>query len=95
MCNESYKNQKSKWAVWDCYGVVKVGGDKCLKYLTNIFNDLFFKDKLPEKWMLSSLVQILKGKGDPLNPKIRSCFLYLLTSKRLLIWCQGKLFVLL
>ena len=41
--------------------------------------------------MLSLLVQILKGKGDPLNPKIRICFLYLLTWKRLLIWCQGKL----
>ena len=27
----------------------KVGGDKCLKFLTNIFNDIFFKDKLPEK----------------------------------------------
>ena len=40
--------------------------------------------------MLSLLVQILKGKGDPLNPKI-ICFLYLLTWKRLLIWCQGKL----
>ena len=29
--------------------------------------------------MLSLLVQILKGEGDPLNPKIRICFLYLLT----------------
>ena len=27
-----------------------------------------FKDKLPEEWMLSYLVQIFKGKGDPLNP---------------------------
>ena len=26
-----------------------------------------FKDKLPEEWMLSSLVQIFKGKGDPHN----------------------------
>ena len=46
----------------------KVGGDKCLKYLTNIFNDVLFKDKLLEEWMLSSLVPIFKGKGDPLNP---------------------------
>ena len=46
----------------------KVGGDKCLKYLTNIFNDVLFKDKLLEEWMLSSLVRIFKGKGDPLNP---------------------------
>ena len=105
--------------------------------------------------MLSSLVPIFKGKGDPLNPnsfrrikllehafklyknvldvylrevldidkmqygfmpgrggllmlcffwgdlvknsepKIRSCFLYLLIWKRLLIGCQGKLFILL
>ena len=30
----------------------KAGGDKCLKSLTNIFNDILFKDKLPEEWML-------------------------------------------
>ena len=46
----------------------KAGGDKCLKSLTNIFNDILFKDKLPEEWMLSLLVLIFKGKGDPLNP---------------------------
>ena len=27
----------------------KSGGDKCLKSLTNIFNDILFKDKLPEE----------------------------------------------
>ena len=43
-------------------------GDKCLKSLTNIFNDILFKDKLPEELMLSLLVPIFKGKGDPLNP---------------------------
>ena len=42
--------------------------DKCLKSLTNIFNDILFKDKLPEEWTLSSFVLIFKGKGDPLNP---------------------------
>ena len=46
----------------------KAGGDKCLKSLTNIVNDILFKDKLQEDWMLSSLVLIFKGKGDPLNP---------------------------
>ena len=46
----------------------KAGGDKCLKSLTNIFNDILFNDKLLEEWMLSSLVPIFKGKGDPLNP---------------------------
>ena len=39
-----------------------------LKSLRNIFNDILFKDKLPEEWMLSSLVPILKGKGNPINP---------------------------
>ena len=37
------------------YGVAvelfKAGGYNCLKSLTNIFNDILFKDKLPEKWM--------------------------------------------
>ena len=27
----------------------KAGGDKCLKSLTNIFNEILFKDKLPEE----------------------------------------------
>ena len=130
----------------------KAGVDKCWKSLTNIFS-ILFKEKLLEEWMLSSLVQIFKGNGDPRNPNsyrriklledafelyevldgrlpevvdidkmqygfmsgrqtvdtrfvlsrlsekfraiIRSCFLYLLTSKRLLIGCQGKLFLLL
>ena len=39
-----------------------------LKTLRNIFNDILFKDKLPEEWMLSSLVPIFKGKGNPINP---------------------------
>ena len=45
----------------------KAGGVKCLKSLTNLFNDILFKDKLPEEWMLSLLVPIFKGKGDPFN----------------------------
>ena len=48
--------------------LLKAVGDKCLKSLTNIFNDILFKDKLPEEWMLSSLVLIFIGKGYPLNP---------------------------
>ena len=36
----------------------KAGGGKCLKSLTKRFNDILFKDKLPEEWMLSSLVPI-------------------------------------
>ena len=45
----------------------KAGGDKCLKSLTNTFNDILFKDdKLPDEWMSSSLVSILKGKEIPL-----------------------------
>ena len=39
-----------------------------LKSLRNIFNDILFKDKLPEEWMLSSLVPIFKGKRNPINP---------------------------
>ena len=46
----------------------KAGGDQCLNSLTNIFNDILFTNKLPEEWMLSSLVLIFKGKEDPLNP---------------------------
>ena len=48
--------------------LLKAGADKCLKYLTNILNDILFKYKLPEEWMLSMLVPIFKEKEDPLNP---------------------------
>ena len=41
----------------------KPGGEKCLKSLTNIVNDILFEDKLREEWVLSLLVSILKGKG--------------------------------
>ena len=54
-------------------------GDKCLKSLTNIFNDILFK--LPEKWKLSSLLPIFKGKGGPLYPNSyrgKSCWNMLL-----------------
>ena len=44
--------------------IFKAVWDKCLKSFTNIFNNVFFKGKLPEGWMLSSLVPIFKGKGD-------------------------------
>ena len=133
----------------------KAAWDKCLKSLTNISHDIMFRKKLPEKWMLSSLVTIFKRKRDTLNPnsyrgikllehafklyekvldwRLREVvdinkmqyglmpvrgtagavfalrrlsekfpaknkklfFLYLMTWKKLLIGCQGKLFVLL
>ena len=41
----------------------EAGGDKCLKSLTNIFNDILFKVKLLEEWMLSLSVPTFKGKG--------------------------------
>ena len=44
----------------------KADGDDCLKSSTNIFNDNLFQDTLPEEWMLSLLVTVFKGKGDPL-----------------------------
>ena len=47
--------------------VFKAGGVKSLKSLTNIFNDILFKDKLLAEWILSLLVTIFKGKEDPLN----------------------------
>ena len=40
---------------------------KCLKSLGNIYNDILFKDKVPEKWLLNSLAPIFKDKGNPLN----------------------------
>ena len=42
--------------------------NKCLKSLTNISNDILFKDKLPEECILSLLEPIFEGKGDPRNP---------------------------
>ena len=52
----------------DAIELFKSGGDKYLKSLTDIFNIILFKVKLPQEWMLSSLVPIFKGKGDSFNP---------------------------
>ena len=30
-------------------GILKAGGDKCWKSLTNTFNDILLKNKLPEE----------------------------------------------
>ena len=66
MCNESYGSWESKWPSGVAIELFMAGGDECLKSLTNI-SDILFKDKLPEEWMLSSLVPIFKRNGDPLN----------------------------
>ena len=46
----------------------KAGRDKYLKSLTNIFDDILFRDKLLEEWMLTLLVPIFKENGDLFNP---------------------------
>lgn len=43
--------------------MVKIGEEPCLSSLTTVFNVLF-AGKLPEEWVLSLLLLILKGKGD-------------------------------
>ena len=57
VCNEWNDNLESK-SLGVALEIFKADGDKCLKSLTNIFNNLF-KDKLPEEWMMSSLVPVL------------------------------------
>ena len=37
----------------------KAGEDKCLKSLTNIFNNILLKEKSLEQWVLNFLVPIL------------------------------------
>ena len=67
----------------------KAGGDKCLKSLTSIFNDILFKGKFLEEWMLSSLVPIFKGKGDPLIQTLvgeQSCW-------NMLLSCTGRIWI--
>ena len=54
--------------LWFCIELFKAGGNKCLKSLTVIFNDILLKDKFTEEWMSSLLVPIFRGKEDPLNP---------------------------
>ena len=48
--------------------MLKARGKLCLNFLTAIFNDILIEGKLPEEWMLSSLVPIFKGEGDSLTP---------------------------
>ena len=51
-----------KWIEWKirkpssvAIEMCKASDDKCFKSLANIFNDILFTNKLPEKWMLSLL----------------------------------------
>ena len=39
--------------------LLKAGEDKCLKSLTNIFNNILLKEKSLEQWVLNFLVPIL------------------------------------
>ena len=59
------KIEKANWLSGITLEMFKADGDKSLKFLTNIFNDILFKGKLPEEWML---IPVLKEKGDSLNP---------------------------
>ena len=59
---------KASWPSGVAIELFKADGDKCLKSLTNIFNNILFNDKLPEQWVWNLLIPILKSKGDPLNP---------------------------
>ena len=45
----------------------KAGRDKYLKSLANIFDDILFRDKLLEEWMLTLLVPIFKENRDLFN----------------------------
>ena len=67
MCNKYMKIEKASGASGVGIELFENGGEKCLKSLTNIFNDTLFKDKLLEEWMLSVLVPIFKGKAGSLS----------------------------
>ena len=45
MCNESNENQEASGPSEVAIKIFKAGGDKFLKFLINIFNDILFKDK--------------------------------------------------
>ena len=54
------KIRKASGASGVAIELFKAGGNMCLTSLTNVFSDILFKDKLPEEWMLCSLVPIFK-----------------------------------
>ena len=49
MCNESNKNREASGPSMVAIEMFKTGGDKCLKSMTNLLNDILFKGKLPEE----------------------------------------------
>jgi hypothetical protein len=44
--------------VWKCLG------DIAIVWLTKLFNHIFRSNRMPDKWMRSTLVPIFKNKGD-------------------------------
>ena len=68
---------------WGCTRIVEGWWEEpCLSSLIVTFNDILFEGKLPEEWMLSSLVPIFKGREIPRsssnsylgNKIVRVCF---------------------
>ena len=67
------------------------GRDKCLKSKPNINNDILLKDKLPNEWMMSSLVPSFTGKGDPFHPNSYSGIKLLVHAFKLYEVLDGRL----
>ena len=64
------KNGKASGSSGVVSEIVKAAGEPCLNFLITIFIDDLFESKLPEEWMLSSLVVTFKGEGDFLSPNL-------------------------
>ena len=44
--------------VWRCLG------DEGLRWLTSLFNKIFYSDNMPEEWRLGEVIPIYRNKGD-------------------------------
>lgn len=64
------KNGKASGSSGVVSEIVKAAGEPCLNFLITIFIDDLFESKLPEEWMLSSLVVTFKGEEDFLSPNL-------------------------
>ena len=47
--------------------MLKAGGKKVIKRLTELCNQVVREGAIPREWELSTLVPIFKGKGDPID----------------------------
>ena len=59
------KSRKVSGPTGVVFKMLRAGGKGCFKSLIMVFNEVLFENKLPDKFMLSSMVAVYREKTTP------------------------------